>query len=128
MCNMIDADQNIQVVALADLFADKIVSSKNRIQKACAKYAGKEIFKVAPGAEFVGFDAYEKLLAIPEIDVVILATPPIFRPAYIEAALKAGKHIFAEKPVAIDAVGARKVREELIPLANEKKLCVVLKD
>ena len=125
MCNMIDADQNIQVVALADLFADKIVSSKNRIQKACAKYAGKEIFKVAPEAEFVGFDAYEKLLSIPEIDVVILATPPIFRPAYIEAALKAGKHIFAEKPVAIDAVGARKVREELIPLANEKKLCVV---
>ena len=64
---------------------------------------------VKPEHVFTGFDAYQKVLAVPEVNYVILATPPGFRPTHLEAAIKAGKHIFTEKPVAVDGPGIRKV-------------------
>ena len=60
---------------------------------------------------FTGFDAYKQLLAVHEINYVILATPPHFRPAHLRAAVEAGKHVFMEKPVAVDAPGVRLVME-----------------
>src|SRR6185436_9202428 len=73
---------------------------------------------------FTGFDAYKKLLAIPEINYVILATPPHFRPAHLKAAIEAGKNAFIEKPCAVDAPGVRAVMEAG-KLAKEKSLGIV---
>ena len=56
----------------------------------------------AARARFTGFDGYQKVLAVPEVNYVILASPPGFRPEHLEAAIKAGKHTFTEKPVAVD--------------------------
>ncbi len=123
--NMMDADQNIQLIAIADLFENRIKGSIAKIENFAKKYADKKLYDLPADRQFTGFDAYKKLLSIPEIDVVILATTPVFRPLHIEEALKQNKHIFAEKPICIDPVGARKITNELVPLANEKKLCVV---
>ena len=60
---------------------------------------------------FTGFDAYKQLLAVPEINYVILATPPHFRPVHLKAAIEAGKHVFMEKPVAVDVPGVKMVME-----------------
>src|SRR5207302_10375535 len=67
-----------------------------------------ERIDVPPDRQFVGFDAYQKVLAA-GIDLVILATPPGFRPIHFEAAVNAGKHVFMEKPVAVDPPGVRQV-------------------
>ena len=78
---------------------------------------------VPPERRFVGFDACDRLLAS-GVDVVLLATPPHFRPRHLEAAVAAGKHVFAEKPVAVDAPGVRSVLESC-RRAREKGLSVV---
>ena len=87
------AAPNVQVVALADIFPEKVNSVK----------------KYFPNAQhfFGGFDAYKKVLEIPEINYVILATPPGFRPIHFAAAVEAGKNIFTEKPVGVDSPGIR---------------------
>ncbi|MGV3561035.1 Gfo/Idh/MocA family protein [Larkinella arboricola] len=112
--------QNVKIVAMADAFRDRLDDSyKNLNQK-------PDIAKrvdVPEERKFVGFDAYQK--AIPLADVVILATPPGFRPMMFEEAVKQGKHVFMEKPVATDAPGVRRVlaaAEE----AKKKKLNVVV--
>jgi predicted dehydrogenase len=88
-------------VALADLFDDRLTRSRAQFAK-----LGVEI----PEARcFTGFEGYEKLLAIPEINYVILATPPHFRPQHLMAAVEAGKHVFMEKPAAVDVPGVRVV-------------------
>src|SRR5439155_4602490 len=73
---------------------------------------------------FIGFDAYRRLLAHPDIDLVILATPPGFRPIHLAAAVEAGKHVFLEKPVAVDPTGIRSVLNSA-ELATQKNLCIV---
>ena len=111
---------NVKLVAMADAFGDQLENSAKRIQKAL----GPKGDRVAVDADhrFVGFDAYQKLIAS-DIDLVILATPPGFRPIHFEAAVKAGKHVFMEKPVATDAPGVRKVLEN-VKVAKEKNLKV----
>src|SRR5690606_21920448 len=79
--------------------------------------------KVDKAHQFVGFDAYKKVLES-DVDVVILTTPPAFRPGHFEAAINAGKHVFCEKPVAVDAAGVRSVLETA-RMAKEKGLSVV---
>lgn len=111
----------VQLVAMADAFPDRLKESYDILSKKFAKQPDK--LKVTEDHKFVGFDAYTK--AIPLADVVILATPPGFRPSHFEAAVKAGKHIFMEKPVATDAPGVRKVLE-MAKIAKEKKLNVVV--
>ena len=101
--NALGADKNVKLTALADTFADHLQSSLSSLKQSHPD-------KMAVGDEqcFVGFDAYQKLLAC-DVDVVILATPPHFRPAHLKAAIAAGKHVFCEKPVAVDAPGVRSV-------------------
>ena len=91
------ADQNIELVAMGDIAADQIDSSLEQL-----KQAAPEKVKVDDAHKFVGLDAVEKVLAMPEVDVVILTTPPGFRAEHFEKAVNAGKHAFCEKPVAVD--------------------------
>jgi len=109
---------NIKLVAMADAFQDRLDSS---YQSLSSKFGAK--VEVPKERQFVGFDAYLK--AIPLADVVLLTTPPGFRPIHFEEAVKQNKQIFMEKPVAVDAPGIRKVlaaAEE----AKKKKLNVVV--
>jgi predicted dehydrogenase len=99
------ADKNVKLVAMADAFEDRLESSLSTLKRDEA-IAGK--IDVKSDHCFVGFDAYQKLLAS-GVDVVLLCTPPGFRPLHLAAAVQAGKHIFAEKPVAVDAPGVRSV-------------------
>jgi len=97
---------NVQLVAMADAFEDQLQSSLRNLQRQFESQP--ERVAVEPDHQFTGFDAYEKLLASP-IDLVILATPPGFRPIHFEAAVKAGKNIFTEKPLGVDGPGVRRV-------------------
>ncbi|MFO1502140.1 MAG: Gfo/Idh/MocA family oxidoreductase [Verrucomicrobiota bacterium] len=113
------ADKNVKLVAMGDAFSDRLQSSLQTLQG-----QGAIADKIDVPAErwFVGFDAYQKV--IEQSDVVLLATPPHFRPIHIKAAIEAGRHVFAEKPVAVDAVGVRSVLESCQE-AKKKKLAVV---
>jgi len=94
---------NVKVVALADMFQDRL--------DGCRKYfAEAQVpgFEVTDDRCYTGFDAYRRLIDS-DLDLVLLATPPGFRPLHIEAVIDAGKHVFAEKPVAVDAPGVRRV-------------------
>ncbi len=99
----LSADQNVKLVAMGDAFEDRLESSLHTLEKQAI--ASK--LDVPKENRFVGFDAYKEV--IKRVDVVLLTTPPHFRPIHIRAALDAGKHIFAEKPVAVDAPGVRAV-------------------
>ncbi|MGK0198880.1 MAG: putative dehydrogenase, partial [Yoonia sp.] len=101
--NALKADPNVKLVAMADVFPDRLAKSADRLKK-----LGGDRFAVATDHRFIGFDAYQKLLAS-DVDVVILATPPHFRPEHLQAVVAAGKHAFVEKPISTDAVGARSV-------------------
>lgn len=104
--NALEAEPSVRIVAMADLFEDRLESSHTNLVN---EWAGR--VAVAPEHRFTGFDAYERLLAIKEVDYVVLATPPHFRPIHFQAAVGAGKHVFMEKPVAVDPVGVRRVIE-----------------
>jgi predicted dehydrogenase len=114
------ADKNVKLVAMGDAFEDRLEKSLDTLKKD-EKVAGK--IDVKPEHRFVGFDAYEKVLAA-GVEVVLLTTPPHFRPAHLKAAVEAGKHVFAEKPVAVDAPGVRSVLASCA-LARRKKLSLV---
>lgn len=114
----VNADPNTQLIAMADMFQDRLESSRERLRKSLG-----EKFAVKNENCFAGFDACKKLLAT-NVDVVVLATPPHFRPAHIEAAVAAGKHMFVEKPVAVDAPGVRSVLKSCAE-AKKKNLAVV---
>ncbi|MEX2140929.1 MAG: Gfo/Idh/MocA family oxidoreductase [Pirellulales bacterium] len=101
----LDAKPNVKLVAMADLFDDRLTGSLRELQR---REQYKDRVDVPKDRQFVGFDAYQKALEA-GADLVILATPPGFRPIHFEAAVKAGKHVFMEKPVATDAAGVRKV-------------------
>jgi predicted dehydrogenase len=113
------ADPNVKLTALGDAFADRAEFSLMTLKKQ-EDIAAK--IDVPADRIFAGFDAYKKV--IENCDVVLLCTPPNFRPLHIRAAIEAGKHVFAEKPVAVDAPGVRSVLESC-KLAAEKKLSVV---
>jgi len=102
--NILDADKSVEIVAFGDVFAGQAKNSFNQWKK--NKEHGARV-TATPDAVFDGLDSYKKVLAA-GIDLVILATPPGFRPLHLEAAVKAKKHIFCEKPVAVDAAGIRK--------------------
>lgn len=114
--NAIQADPNVRIVALADVFPDRLATSRNTL-------AQKGRQQIDDRNCFVGFDAYRQVLAA-DVDYVILATPPYYRPEHFEAAVQAGKHVFAEKPIAVDPVGVRRFMAAG-KLAGEKGLCVV---
>jgi predicted dehydrogenase len=100
--NCLDAAPNVRITALADAFSDRLDSLRNRLVR-----ERKDRVDLPPERCFVGLDAYQKVIDS-GVDLVILATPPGFRPIHLEAAVQAGKHVFTEKPVAVDGPGVRK--------------------
>ena len=97
----IRADDNVELSAMGDVFQDKIEKSVASIQK-----AEPEKFKVPKIRRFIGFDAYQKVIDS-DVDVVLLTTPPAFRPQHLAAAVSANKHSFCECIAAVDAPGIR---------------------
>jgi predicted dehydrogenase len=97
------ADPNVVITAMGDVFQDRLDSAHEILKKIDPKRVN-----VDKKHRYIGFDAYQRVLAS-GVDVVLLATPPGFRPDHLSAAVEAGKHIFCEKPVAVDAPGVRKV-------------------
>ena len=112
----------VQLVAMGDLFSKPLETSLKNLQQHHEEVRPR--IDVPPERRFVGFDAYEKVLAA-GVDLVLFATPPHFRPIHYAAAVKAGKHVFLEKPLCVDAPGYR-----MLLAANEeataKKLSVVV--
>jgi len=99
--NFLNAGPNLQITAMADVFEDKMAESRQKIKK----QTGTE---VADDQCFIGLEAYKKLIDS-GVDIVILATPPYFRPLHFAACVDAHKHVFMEKPVAVDPVGVRSI-------------------
>ncbi len=99
----VKSSPGVRVVAIGDAFADRVAETRERLKEL------GEAGIVPEERTFVGLDAYQKVIATPGVNYVILATPPGFRPAHLEAAVAAGKHVFTEKPVAVDGTGIRSV-------------------
>jgi len=116
--NALNVEAGAKLTAMADAFADRMEGSLQRLKK-----QKPEQVAVEPDHMFVGFDGYRQLIAS-GVDVVILATPPHFRPAHLEACVQAGKHVFCEKPVAVDAPGVRRVLATCQE-ADKKRLSIV---
>jgi predicted dehydrogenase len=114
--NCLESSRNVRLVAMGDLFPERLEASRRQLSK-------REGYKVDDGNAFVGWNAYQRVLES-GVDMVILTTPPGFRPLHFKAAVEAGKHIFFEKPVAVDPTGVRTVLE-YGKIAKEKKLAVV---
>jgi len=118
--NALRADPNVKLTAICDLFDDRLQLSLKSLLKT------KDITEriaVTPETCFTDFDGYKKLLAT-DVDVVLLCTSPGFRPQHLRAAVEAGKHVFCEKPVAVDAMGVQSVIESAKMAASKKKnLC-----
>ncbi len=112
------ADSNVELYAMADVFPEKIANSLAQLKKVAS-----EKINCPPERQFVGLDAYKKVIEC-GVDVVLLTTPPGFRPQQFKAAVEAGKHVFIEKPMATDAPGVRSVMES-VKLSKQKKLAVV---
>ncbi len=108
-----------KLVAVADVFASRVQECLRNLGR---DYADK--LDVARERQFVGLDGFEGVLAS-DIDLVILATPPGFRPLHFERAIAANKHVFMEKPVAVDAVGVRRVLDAA-RLAKTRELAVAV--
>jgi len=109
------ADNNVTLTAMGDVFEDRMRNSHDALKK----QAGEKV-QVDPDKMFVGLDAYKKVLNS-GVDLVILTTPPGFRPLHLAAAVEAGKHVFCEKPMATDAPGVRSIMES-VKKAKEKKM------
>jgi myo-inositol 2-dehydrogenase / D-chiro-inositol 1-dehydrogenase len=98
----LSTNSNVKLTAVADAFRDRLDGALNNLKKHEAR------IDVPEERKFVGFDAYKNAIES-GVDMVILATPPGFRPLHFTAAVEAGKHVFMEKPVAVDAPGVRAV-------------------
>ena len=109
--------------AAGDAFVDRLEGALGDIQETLVGEGRKEQFDVPKERRFVGLDAIDKVLAT-GVDAVVLATPPGFRPMQIERAVAAGVHVFAEKPIATDAPGVRRVHAAC-QLAKQKGLSIV---
>jgi predicted dehydrogenase len=116
--NALNADKRNKLVALADSFKDQLERSRQTL-----KDSHTEQYDVTDDRCFVGFDAYKQIMQT-DADVVCLCTPPHFRPAHLRAAIEANKHVFCEKPVAVDATGVRHVLETT-EMAKQKNLNIV---
>jgi predicted dehydrogenase len=115
----LNSSPGVEVVAMFDLFMDRIESSLTKI-----KETHPDKVKVTPERMFAGFDGFKKLAALPEVNLVIMASPPGFRPMQLRAAVEGGKNVFMEKPVAVDPVGIRSVLASS-DLAARKGLAIV---
>jgi predicted dehydrogenase len=110
---------NVKLTAVADAFQYRVDGALKSVE------GMKDKVDCPEDRRFTGLDAAQRLLDLPDVDLVILATPPGFRPFHFDAAIKAGKHVFMEKPVCVDSFGAR-LCLEAAKLADEKKRKVVV--
>lgn len=120
--NALNADANVQLTAMGDMFTDRIERSLKALKNDLGDRAATKV-NVTPEKCFTGFDNYKQVIDS-DVDVVLLCSPPHFRPAQIKYAVEKGKHIFAEKPVAVDAPGIRSVIASA-EAAKEQKLSLV---
>ena len=111
------ASPNVRIVAMGDLFADRLEKSREHLKNLGEQYA------VDDDHCFVGWDNYQKVIDS-DIDIVLLCEPPGFRPRSMRYAIERGRHVFAEKPVAVDAAGVRSCIETA-EMAKEKNLSIV---
>ena len=116
--NCFESSDGVEIAAMGDLFADRLASSRQRIGERLGA-----AFTVTNETAFSGFDAFQNVLAT-DIDMVILATPPAFRPQHLRAAIDAGKNVFMEKPVAVDPMGIKSVIESS-DMAQNRGLAIV---
>jgi predicted dehydrogenase len=114
----VSAAKGVELIAMGDLFRDRMDKALDALKKSCP-----DNIKVTKDTFFVGFDAYQKVIGC-DIDIVLLAAPPHFRPLHLKAAIEAGKHVFMEKPAGVDPAGIRSVLETS-ELAEKKKLAIV---
>ena len=98
--NFVDAGDNLSIVALADVFPDKIERCRRLLKE-------RKGVDVPDETCFIGLDAFKKACQLPQVDVVLIASPNCFHPEHFKFAVDQGKHVFLEKPVAIDPVGYR---------------------
>jgi len=113
------ADPGVEIIALGDLVPDRVESSLKRLTERFPTRVN-----VPAARQFTGFDNYKGVLSVPEVNLIVTAAPPGFRPVHLKAAVEAGKHVFMEKPVAVDPVGVRSVIASS-DLAAKKGLAVV---
>jgi len=111
--------EGVEIVAMGDLMPDRLASSRKNL----SDEIGAPGFRVDDAHAFTGFDAYQRVIES-DVDLIILATPPAFRPSHLRAAIEAGHHVFTEKPVAVDPVGVRSVIETAA-MAERKGLAIV---
>jgi len=115
----VNSSPGVEILALFDPFQDRIESSLKKLREKVPAAV-----KVSPDRCFTGLDGYHKLLAIKDINYIVTAAPPGFRPIHLKAAVEAGKNVFMEKPVAVDPVGIRSVIASSA-LAEQKGLAIV---
>ncbi len=116
--NAMNAGKDVRVVAVADVFAERVEASRSLLK---AKYP--EQYLVDDAHAFVGFDAYQKVIRS-GVDVVVIACTSHFHPVFLKAAVDAGKHVFVEKPVAVDPSGVR-LAAAASETAKKKNLSIV---
>jgi predicted dehydrogenase len=129
--NCVLSTPGVEIVALGDVFPDRVQAALARLKDntrgkewdASREWRHADQVKVTPDTCFAGFDAFRKVLAS-DVDLVILAGPPHFRPMHLKAALEAGKNVFMEKPVAVDPAGIRSILAST-ELAKQKRLAIV---
>jgi len=123
--NCLLSSENVELVAMGDMFADHIEKALTNLRDGAQNIdkVPQEKIKITPETKFTGFDAYKKVIAS-DANLVILTTPPHFRPMQLSAAIEAGKNVFMEKPVGVDPVGIRSVIASS-QLADQKKLAIV---
>ncbi len=114
----LSADDNTEITAVADVFPNPMESTLRSLRR-----ARPDQVNVDPERQFLGLDAYQKVVDS-GVDVVLLATPPGFRPQHFRACVEAGKHVFAEKPMAVDAPGVRSIMDSVAE-SKKKNLAVV---
>ncbi len=115
----LNAAPGVEIVALGDLVPDRIESALARLTKQFP-----DRVKVPADRRFTGFDNYRKVCALDDVNLIVTAAPPGFRPIHLKAAIESGKHVFMEKPVAVDPVGVRSVIASS-DLARQKNLAIV---
>lgn len=118
----LNADSGVELVAMADAFEDRLMSSRARLERQFNKQDQTPRVNVSEDHCFTGFDAYKRV--IENTDVVCLTSTPHFRPRHLKAAVDAGKHVFCEKPVAVDAPGLRSVMAS-VEQARQQKTSIV---
>ncbi len=121
--DLLTGTENIEVVAMADVFEDHLEKNLAWLRNEPRHQAIQSRIKVDPDRRFVGFESYKKLIAS-DVDIVMLCTPPGWRPIHFEAAIEANKHVFCEKPFGTDPVGVQRFMRAA-KKSEERKLTVV---